>query len=336
MNAKEKYKFIIKKAKLEMSQNLRPKTKNQYIKDFRPKKLFFEFHHILPKSLFPKWEKKQSNIVALTPEEHRTCHKLLIEIFPSYEMYMSAHFFKVLNEEEEIVYKQFQSEHGKKCARLIWDNKELREKNLSSRKDYYKNWTKEEQEAFKKVHSEAQKKYRNSMTKEEKQNLSKKMSDSKKKQYASENGELIKEKMHLAKQNMTKEDWDIVIKKRKQTMNNWSEEEQEIYHKKMVERRKKQEENRSNEDKQKMIEKIKETVKNRTDEEKKQFSENCSKGQQKRFAITTPLYRKLKKDGFVKRINDLFTILKGINIYNYTESELYKIVVEKIQSENKK
>lgn len=48
--------------------------------------IYYEKHHILPKSLFPKWAKEKRNIVLLTAKEHYFCHKLLMKIFPSQEM----------------------------------------------------------------------------------------------------------------------------------------------------------------------------------------------------------------------------------------------------------
>lgn len=48
--------------------------------------IYYEAHHILPKSLFPKYKNDNNNIVLLTPDEHFKCHKLLAEIFPTPEM----------------------------------------------------------------------------------------------------------------------------------------------------------------------------------------------------------------------------------------------------------
>ena len=48
--------------------------------------IYYESHHILPKSLFPLWEKRKSNLVLLTAKEHYFCHELLTKIFPSREM----------------------------------------------------------------------------------------------------------------------------------------------------------------------------------------------------------------------------------------------------------
>lgn len=48
--------------------------------------VYYERHHILPKSMFPNWTKKKSNIVLLTAREHFFCHQLLTKIYPSKEM----------------------------------------------------------------------------------------------------------------------------------------------------------------------------------------------------------------------------------------------------------
>lgn len=44
--------------------------------------VYYEIHHILPKSLYPKWTKRKTNKVLLTAKEHYFCHKLLLKIFP--------------------------------------------------------------------------------------------------------------------------------------------------------------------------------------------------------------------------------------------------------------
>ena len=47
---------------------------------------YYEQHHILPKSLFPLWAKRKSNLVLLTAREHFFVHELLTKIYPSNEM----------------------------------------------------------------------------------------------------------------------------------------------------------------------------------------------------------------------------------------------------------
>lgn len=48
--------------------------------------VYYEGHHILPKSLFVEYENDNNNIVLLTPNEHFKCHQLLTKIFPTPEM----------------------------------------------------------------------------------------------------------------------------------------------------------------------------------------------------------------------------------------------------------
>ena len=88
MNYRKVYMRIISHAKHEMNLGLRPKK-------YREKKNFpnqyFEFHHTLPKSLFPNWIKKEFNIVTLTAREHFFCHQLLTKIYPCREMFYAAY-----------------------------------------------------------------------------------------------------------------------------------------------------------------------------------------------------------------------------------------------------
>ena len=83
MNYRNIYIQIIAKAKREMQQGLRPKNYNQK-KNFPNQ--YFEAHHILPKSLFPLWKKRKTNLAMLTPREHYFCHELLTKIFPGRSM----------------------------------------------------------------------------------------------------------------------------------------------------------------------------------------------------------------------------------------------------------
>jgi len=83
MNYRHVYMRIISHAKQEMELGLRPKNQNQK-KNFPNQ--YFEFHHILPRSLYPNWIKRKSNIVSLTQREHFFCHQLLTKIYPSNSM----------------------------------------------------------------------------------------------------------------------------------------------------------------------------------------------------------------------------------------------------------
>ncbi|MDR0676487.1 MAG: hypothetical protein LBF97_05560, partial [Elusimicrobiota bacterium] len=63
------------------SLNLFNKNKSSFILGY-----YYENHHILPKSLFPLWEKRKSNLVLLTAREHFFCHQLLNKIYSGEKM----------------------------------------------------------------------------------------------------------------------------------------------------------------------------------------------------------------------------------------------------------
>lgn len=85
MDYRRVYMKIIKKAKIETLEGLRP-SKKYFKKDFEK---YFEFHHILPKSIYPKWANRKSNMVALTAREHFFCHQLLEKIYPNSGMFLA-------------------------------------------------------------------------------------------------------------------------------------------------------------------------------------------------------------------------------------------------------
>ena len=76
---------------------------------------YYERHHILPKSLFPLWAKRKSNIVLLTAREHFFVHQLLIKIYPCDKMFYALHSFisrpnadyKITSKEYEKLKKDF-------------------------------------------------------------------------------------------------------------------------------------------------------------------------------------------------------------------------------------
>lgn len=67
MNYRKAYMKIINYAK---AQNRSKKNGNYY-----------EKHHILPKSIYPLWKNRKSNLVLLTAREHFFVHLLLVKIF---------------------------------------------------------------------------------------------------------------------------------------------------------------------------------------------------------------------------------------------------------------
>ena len=76
MNYRRVYMLIVEHAKSEEKLGLRKKGNGEY----------YEAHHILPKSLFPLWVKRKSNLVLLTAREHFFCHQLLTKIYPCRQM----------------------------------------------------------------------------------------------------------------------------------------------------------------------------------------------------------------------------------------------------------
>lgn len=89
MNYRHAYMRIVSHAKSEQLKGLRPSTMYQR---YKFPNQYFEFHHILPRSLFPNWTKRKSNIVPLTAREHFFCHQLLAKIYPGRAMYASFLF----------------------------------------------------------------------------------------------------------------------------------------------------------------------------------------------------------------------------------------------------
>lgn len=77
MNYRKVYMAIISHAKSENRQKLRKDNKNY---------IYYELHHILPRSLFSLWVDRKSNLILLTAREHFFCHQLLVKIYPSNKM----------------------------------------------------------------------------------------------------------------------------------------------------------------------------------------------------------------------------------------------------------
>lgn len=85
MNYRHIYCKIISYAKSEEKLGLRKKGNGNY----------YESHHILPRSLFPLWEKEKRNIVLLTAREHFFCHQLLYKIYPCKEMNYALFYMSI-------------------------------------------------------------------------------------------------------------------------------------------------------------------------------------------------------------------------------------------------
>lgn len=75
------------------------KSQNRYKGDGN----YYEAHHILPKSLFPLWKNRKSNIVLLTAREHFFCHQLLSKIYPGKEMAFALHLLLTTNNGKQVI-----------------------------------------------------------------------------------------------------------------------------------------------------------------------------------------------------------------------------------------
>lgn len=108
MNYRHVYMLIVEHAKSEMKSGLRPKNQRDK-KNFQSQ--YFEMHHVLPRSLYPNWVKRKSNIVALTAREHFFCHKLLTKIYPCDKMeYALFAFFMIQsNGERQISLRDYEN-----------------------------------------------------------------------------------------------------------------------------------------------------------------------------------------------------------------------------------
>lgn len=109
MNYRHVYMLIISRAKSEEKLGLRRKGDGEY----------YEAHHILPRSLFPNWIKRKSNIVLLTAKEHYFVHKLLHKIYPGSEM--AGAWFRLCTDKKHKVtmrdYEKSRIEYSKWCSK---------------------------------------------------------------------------------------------------------------------------------------------------------------------------------------------------------------------------
>lgn len=105
MNYRYVYMKIIKNAKNEEIIGKRKRHNGEY----------YEAHHILPKSLFPLWRNRKSNVVLLTAREHFFVHQLLAKIYTCNKMFFAIHAFvsrpnadyKITSREYERIKKDF-------------------------------------------------------------------------------------------------------------------------------------------------------------------------------------------------------------------------------------
>lgn len=173
MNYKHIYMLIIEHAK---SQN-RHKSDGNY----------YERHHILPKSLFPLWKNRKSNIVLLTAREHFFCHQLLTKIYPSDKMFYALHsFISRPNADYKITSREYEKL-----------KKDFSERMKENKPNLGRHWTEEQRHKI----SEGTKRGMNLMTDENKASWKTKITETNRLQ-----GEK-RRKPKVEKVYMTKEEW---------------------------------------------------------------------------------------------------------------------------------
>tara|TARA_R110002072_G_scaffold130234_2_gene269133 strand:- start:4641 stop:5801 length:1161 start_codon:yes stop_codon:yes gene_type:complete len=100
-----------------------------------PDSIVYQKHHIIPKALAPRWEKKKWNIVRLTMREHFEAHVLLVEMFPGELKFRQALSF---------MSRRYRDQTGKLNWELIYESERISNEAASKlqshlRKENWKN-----------------------------------------------------------------------------------------------------------------------------------------------------------------------------------------------------
>ena len=163
--------------------------------------VYYEEHHILPKSLFPAWKNRKSNLVLLTAREHFFCHQLLVKIYPCRSMNLALAAFlwglKTSNNrgiQRVNKYKISSREYERIRAKLSMSLSEMQ-------KTKWENKTQEELDDWKKKHSES---LLNRTPEQRAKSL---------------------QKLRETLKNRTPEEWKLIAEKSKRTKQNKSPEE---------------------------------------------------------------------------------------------------------------
>ena len=163
--------------------------------------VYYEAHHILPKSLFPAWSKRKSNIVLLTAREHFFCHQLLTKIWPGRQMSFAL--------------AAFVWGYNKSSGRGVWRNGKYK---MSSRE--YEKVRKLLSEEFSKLQIEVwQNKSQNEMIEWTKKHSKAMLSRT------DEQRQKTLQKYRETLKNRTKEEWEAVRQKQRDARQNKTEEE---------------------------------------------------------------------------------------------------------------
>lgn len=100
---------------------------------------YYEAHHILPKSMFPLWKNRKSNLVLLTPREHLFVHKLLFKIYKSPQM---AYALMVMQRVEQCSdineARATVADINRKILKKLWNDPDYRKRRIEATIKYNK------------------------------------------------------------------------------------------------------------------------------------------------------------------------------------------------------
>lgn len=119
MNYRHVYMIIIHRAKTEQLAGARPHKRDR---DHRM--VYYEWHHILPRSIFPKWTDNENNTVPLTAREHFFCHQLITKIYPCREMVFAL--FRMANCSKNSLHRETYKINSHEFERIKVKNAEAR------------------------------------------------------------------------------------------------------------------------------------------------------------------------------------------------------------------
>lgn len=100
---------------------------------------YYERHHILPKSMFPLWKNRKSNIVLLTPREHLFVHKLLFKIYKNQQMACALMCMQRVEQCSDINdARSIMSDIGHKNLKKLWKDPDFRKRKIEATIKYNK------------------------------------------------------------------------------------------------------------------------------------------------------------------------------------------------------
>ena len=231
MNYRHVYMLIVEHAKSEMKLGLRPKSKSEK-RQKKWKNYYFEFHHILPRSLYPNWEFRSSNLVCLTAREHFFCHQLLTKVFPTPEMYfalskfmsnssggriLTSYQYEQCRKATSVGNSMWSSQHKEETLRII---KKVNEARLKKFEELRKSGEYESYKKARAIKANATRKQNfNNMTEEEKRLY---------KERASKSHSVAAKNSASKRLETMKGMWDEINKKIALTKSKWSDEEKQL------------------------------------------------------------------------------------------------------------